>query len=296
MFEKNDKAPRLVAEIGCNHKGSMEIAEEMIMMISKFCRADYAKFQKRNPRELLTDKQYNEPHPVPTNSYGETYGEHREFLEFDVDQHKQLKEWCKFYGVGYASSVWDLTSAREITSLDPDFIKIPSGTNQHYDVLGYLCEHFGGDIHISFGMTTHEEEQNIIEFFKVRDRLKSLIVYSCTSGYPVPFEDIGLYEIKRLKESYGEKVKSVGFSGHHLGISADVAAMTLGSEWIERHFTLDRTWKGTDHAASLEPTGMRKLVRDVNNVCRALEYKQSEILEIEKPQREKLKWGIGQRG
>ncbi len=156
-------------------------------------------------------------------------------------------------------------------------------------MLGYLCEHFGGDIHISFGMTTHEEEQNIIEFFKVRDRLKSLIIYSCTSGYPVPFEDIGLYEIKRLKDSYGEKVKAVGFSGHHLGIAADVAAMTLGAEWIERHFTLDRTWKGTDHAASLEPAGMRKLVRDVNNVSRALAYKESEILEIEQPQREKLK-------
>lgn len=296
MLEKIDKAPKVVAEIGCNHKGSMEIAEEMIMMISKFCRADYAKFQKRNPRELLTDEQYYNPHPVPSNSYGDTYGEHREFLEFDLDQHKQLMDWCNHYGVGYAASVWDLTSAREITSLDPDYIKIPSGTNQHYEVLGYLCEHFSGDIHISFGMTTHEEEQNIVDFFKVRERLKSLTIYSCTSGYPVPFEDIGLYEIKRLKKSYGEKVKFVGISGHHLGIAADVAAMTLGAEWIERHFTLDRTWKGTDHAASLEPAGMRKLVRDVNNVSKALAYKQSEILEIEQPQREKLKWGVGQRG
>lgn len=296
MFKKIDGAPKVVAEIGCNHKGSMEIAEEMIMMISKFCRADYAKFQKRNPRELLTNEQYNNPHPVPENSYGNTYGAHREFLEFDIEQHKQLKEWCNHYGVGYATSVWDLTSAREVTSLNPDYIKIPSGTNQNFEVLGYLCEHFEGDIHISFGMTTHKEEQKVIDYFRDRDRLESLIIYSCTSGYPVSFENLGLYEIKRLKERYGGKVKSVGFSGHHLGIAADVAAMTLGAEWIERHFTLDRTWKGTDHAASLEPTGMRKLVRDINNVSKALTYKQSEILEIEKPQREKLKWGIGQRG
>jgi len=296
MFDKINRAPKVVAEIGCNHKGQMDIAEEMIMMIAKFCRADYAKFQKRTPKELLTEEQYENPHPVPANSYGETYGKHREFLEFDLDQHKQLMEWCKEYGVGYATSVWDLTSAKEIVSINPDYIKIPSGTNQHYDVLGYLCENYEGDIHISFGMTTKEEEKQVIDFFKEKRRSDSLIIYSCTSGYPVPFEDIGLYEIKRLIEEYGDDVKQVGFSGHHLGIAADTAAMTLGAEWIERHFTLDRTWKGTDHAASLEPEGMRKLVRDVNNVSKALAYKDKEILEIEAPQREKLKWGVGKRG
>ncbi|WP_018127131.1 N-acetylneuraminate synthase family protein [Balneola vulgaris] len=286
------KAPKVIAEIGCNHKGQMEIAEEMIMMIAKFCKADYAKFQKRNPKEVLTPEQYNMPHPVEANSYGTTYGEHREFLEFDLDQHKQLKAWCEEQGIGYSTSVWDLTSAEEITSLNPDFIKIPSGTNQHYEVLNYLCEQFAGDIHVSVGMTTHEEERKLIDFFKERGRNKSLVLYSCTSGYPVPFEDIGLYEITRLIENYGEEVKQIGFSGHHLGIAADIAAMTLGAEWVERHFTLDRTWKGTDHAASLEPEGMRKLVRDLRNVSKALNYKESEILEIEKPQRDKLKWGI----
>ncbi len=290
------KAPKTVAEIGCNHKGDMDIAKEMIMMIAKFCKADYAKFQKRNPKEVLTEEQYNNPHPNPINSYGDTYGEHREFLEFDLDQHKQLIQWCEEFGVGYSTSVWDLTSAKEIVSLNPDFIKIPSGTNQHYELLGYLCENFEGDIHISFGMTTHQEEKKVIEFFKERDRAKDLVIYSCTSGYPVPFEDIGLYEISRLIDDYKDRVKQIGFSGHHLGIAADVAAMTLGAEWIERHFTLDRTWKGTDHSASLEPDGFRKLTRDLNNVSKALDYKKDEILEIEAPQREKLKWGIGQRG
>lgn len=288
--------PKTVAEIGCNHKGDMDIAKEMIMMIAKFCKADYAKFQKRNPKEVLTEEQYNNPHPNPINSYGETYGEHREFLEFDLDQHKQLLLWCEEFGVGYSTSVWDITSAKEIVSLNPDFIKIPSGTNQHYELLGYLCENFEGDIHISFGMTTHEEEKKVIEFFEERDRANDLVIYSCTSGYPVPFEDIGLYEISRLIDNYKDRVKQIGFSGHHLGIAADVAAMTLGAEWVERHFTLDRTWKGTDHSASLEPDGFRKLARDLNNVSKALDYKKNEILEIETPQREKLKWGIGQRG
>mgnify|MGYP003325111199 CR=1 FL=1 len=96
--------------------------------------------------------------------------------------------------------------------------------------------------------------------------------------------------ILRLKDEYGEKVKSIGFSGHHLGISVDISAYTLGALIIERHFTKDRTWKGTDHAASLEPSGLSKLIRDLDATYQALTYKNEDILEIEKPQREKLKW------
>ena len=119
---------------------------------------------------------------------------------------------------------------------------------------------------------------------------KRIIIYACTSGYPVPFNELCLLEIKRLVDNFKDKVKSIGFSGHHLGIAADVAAYALGAEWIERHFTKDRTWKGTDHAASLEPSGLSKLIRDLNAVHQAMEYKSKDILDIEKPQREKLKW------
>jgi len=115
------------------------------------------------------------------------------------------------------------------------------------------------------------------------------VIYSCTSGYPVPFEDICLYEITRLREKFESRVGAIGFSGHHLGFAADTAAMTLGARWIERHFTLDRTWKGTDHAASLEPDGMRRLCRDIRNVYKALRYKSADILPIEEVQRKKLK-------
>ena len=284
------KSPKVIAEIGCNHKGEMEIAKELIMMAAKFCKADYAKFQKRNPKELLTEDEYKSPHPNPVNSYGETYGEHREFLEFDLEQHRQLVEWCNEFGIGYSTSVWDLTSAEEITTLNPDFIKIPSACNLHFEMLGFLCDNYDGDIHLSFGMTTQEEESQIISFFEDKGKATNLVIYSCTSGYPVPFEDIGLYEINRLIDSYADIVKDVGFSGHHLGIAADVAAMTLGARWIERHYTLDRTWKGTDHSASLEPDGLRRLVRDTTNVSKALTYKENEILEIEVAQRKKLKW------
>jgi len=283
--------PKIIAEIGCNHKGSMDIAKELIQTAALFCKADVAKFQKRNNKELLSEEEYNRPHPNPSNSYGDTYGAHREFLEFDVDQHRQLKKWCEEFGTEYSTSVWDVTSAKEITEINPRLIKVPSACNLNRAMLEYLADNYEGEIHLSFGMTTQEEEEKIVSFFESKQRAKDLVLYSCTSGYPVPFEDISLLEIVRIRKQFQDRVKSIGFSGHHLGIAVDSAAIALGAEWVERHFTLDRTWKGTDHAASLEPDGMRKLVRDCNAVYKSLTYKKDEILDIEDVQRKKLKNG-----
>lgn len=283
------KAPIIIAEIGCNHKGDMDIAKEMIMTAATYCKVDVVKFQKRCNRELLTPEEYNAPHPNPINSYGATYGEHREFLEFTAEQHHQLQAWCREFGVEYSTSVWDETSAKEITALKPSLIKIPSACNLNKKMLGYLCDNYEGEIHLSFGMTTKEEEERIVSFFEEKKRNKDLIIYCCTSGYPVPFEDICLLEITRLRERFASRVKGIGFSGHHLGIAVDSAAVALGAEYIERHFTLDRTWKGTDHAASLEPDGMRKLARDCRAVAKSLTFKSEDVLDIEKVQRNKLK-------
>lgn len=282
-------APRIIAEIGCNHKGDMSIAREMIMTAATYCKVDVVKFQKRCNKELLTEEEYNAPHPHPENSYGSTYGAHREFLEFTVNQHRQLQEWCKEFGVEYSTSVWDVTSAKEITTLQPKLIKIPSACNLNKPMLQYLCDNYGGEIHMSFGMTTKEEEEEIVSFFEQNGRAKDLVLYNCTSGYPVPFEDICLLELTRMRKDYENRVKAIGFSGHHLGIAVDSAAVALGAEWIERHFTLDRTWKGTDHAASLEPDGMRKLARDARAVAKALTFKEKDVLDIEMVQRNKLK-------
>ena len=284
------KKPFVIAEAGCNHMGQMEIAKDLIETAAHFCKADAIKFQKRCPKELLTPEQYNAPHPHPENSYGKTYGEHREFLEFTVDQHAQLKEWCEQAGIIYSTSVWDMTSAKEIASLKPKFIKIPSACNTHFEMLQWLCDNYDGEIQLSFGMTTHEEEEEIVKLFEANGRAKDLVLFNCTSGYPVPFKDVCLLEINRMRAAYEDRVKAIGFSGHHLRIAVDVAAYTLGADVIERHYTLDRTWKGTDHAASLEPDGIRKLVRNLNAVHEALTYKDAEILPIEKVQRDKLKY------
>jgi N-acetylneuraminate synthase len=283
------KNAKVIAEIGCNHKGDMEIAKELIKVAKIFCDADVVKFQKRHNRELLTEEQYNAPHPNPANSYGATYGAHREYLEFSLEQNRELKEYCEDLGIVYSTSTWDLTSAKEIASLNPKLIKIPSACNNNYEMLGWLCDNFKGEIHVSTGMTSKDEIEDLIAFFESKGKNKDVVLYACTSGYPVPFEDVCLLEITRLIQKYGNRVKEIGFSGHHLGIAVDIAAYTLGATWIERHYTLDRTWKGTDHAASLEPAGVRKLVRDLKAVQKALSYKSEDILDIEKVQREKLK-------
>ncbi|PWH82797.1 N-acetylneuraminate synthase [Algibacter marinivivus] len=283
------KKPYVIAEIGCNHKGDMEIAKELIKVAKIFCNVDAVKFQKRNNRELLTEDQYNQPHPNPINSYGDTYGAHREYLEFDVNQHADLKSYCEEIGITYSTSVWDLTSAKEISSLNPEFIKIPSACNNNVEMLEWLCDNYQGELHISTGMTTKSEIEDLVNLFKRKNRNKDLVLYNCTSGYPVPFEDVCLLDINILIDEYGDSVKHIGFSGHHLGIAVDVAAFTLGANIIERHYTIDRTWKGTDHAASLEPMGLRKLTRDVNAVYKALQFKSQDILPIEQVQRDKLK-------
>lgn len=283
------KEPFVIAEIGCNHKGDLAIAKEMIKMAKFFCSANAVKFQKRNNKELLTEEQYKAPHPNLDNSYGDSYGAHREFLEFSIKQHAELKKYCDELGIIYSSSVWDTTSAKEIASLKPNFIKIPSACNNNFEMLGWLCENYKGEIHISTGMTTKVEIEYLVNFFIQKKRNQDLVLYNCTSGYPVPFEDVSLLEINILTDKYRDKVKSIGFSGHHLGIAVDIAAFTLGAPIIERHYTLDRTWKGTDHAASLEPMGLRKLTRDLNAVHKALNFKKQDILPIEQIQRDKLK-------
>lgn len=283
------KCPKIIAEIGCNHKGDMQIAKELIHTAATYCKADVVKFQKRCNRELLSPEEYDAPHPNPSNSYGATYGEHREFLEFTLEQHRELQKYCRECGIEYSTSVWDVTSAKEICSLQPKLIKVPSACNLNRAMLEYLCDEFKGEIHLSLGMTTKDEIEQIVCFFEEKGRNRDLVLYNCTSGYPVPFEDVCLLELSWLRGTYADRVGGIGFSGHHLGIAVDSAAVALGAEWIERHFTLDRTWKGTDHAASLEPDGVRKLVRDCKAVYKSLTYKREEILDIEKVQRNKLK-------
>ncbi len=281
--------PKIICEIGGNHKGEFELAKEMVKIASNFCDVDVIKFQKRNNRELLSEDEFNKPHPNPENSYGETYGAHRENLEFNIDQHKELKKYCESFNKIYSSSVWDITSANEIVSLNPSIIKIPSAMNLNFPLLSHICKIYNGEIHLSLGMTFNKEIAKIIDFFENKNKLNNLVIYYCRSSYPAYEDKLNLNQISKLKYLYGDKIKSIGFSGHHPGISIDIAAYTLGAEYFERHFTLNRTFKGTDHAASLEPDGLRRLVRNLRETKIALSDWDGNLDEEETFQRNKLK-------
>jgi N-acetylneuraminate synthase len=158
-------------------------------------------------------------------------------------------------------------------------------------MLKVLRDEFKGKVHVSTGMTTKSEIEDVVKFFEETDQAKSrLVVYNCTSGYPVPFKDVCMLELVRLYDEYGERVHELAFSGHHLGIAIDIASYALGAKWIERHFTKDRTMKGTDHAASLEPEGLKKLVRNLDATHLSMSLKPTDILELESEQRDKLKF------
>jgi len=273
---------KIVSELCCNHSGSIDIAKEMIKM-SKLCGADYVKFQKRNPIKAVPVHMHDRPHPCPMHSFGETYLEHRHNLEFSLEQHIELKELCDKIDIGYSSSVWDEDSASDIISLNPDFIKIPSAMNENYVLLDMLFNDYKGDIHISLGMISKQAKKELFNY--LQDKKHKVVMYHTTSGYPVSFPEVYLMEIKYIKKIFPR----VGFSGHHLGIAIDISAYTLGVEWIERHFTLDRTSKGNDNSASLEATGLQKVCRDLKAVQKALSYKDVDYTDDEILNKEKLK-------
>lgn len=273
---------KLIAEFCCNHMGDIEVAKLMIDSLASFpkeFRPDIIKFQKRTPRLILSEKEFNSPHPNPENSFGDTYGTHREFLEFDVAQHKILKKYCEEKGFIYSTSVFDRNSVDEILSLSPKMIKISSANNTDYELLKYIDKKFNGEIHISLGMTTKKEEEII--FSSIVKNRKNLVFYACTSAYPVKSGDVCLLEIPRLKEKYGKSVKAVGFSGHHEGILYDTAAVALGAEYVERHFTLDKKLKGTDQVISLMPDEFLELSKNIKLISKDLTLKSPEILKCE---------------
>jgi len=272
----------VIAEIGCTHIGSLDRAKELAKL-AKLSGADILKTQKRNPEESTPKEWWNKPHPNSMFSYGETYLDHRKNVELDADQHASLKEYCEDIGLEYSSSVWDMTSAKQIAALGPKLIKIPSACNCNWELLNFLLEEYDGIVHISTGMIVYNERDEILA--KVAEQKHRVVIYHCTSGYPVPFESLYLKEIPKLCKLF----PNVGFSNHGYGIAMEPVAYALGARWFERHFIDDRMFKHTDAACSLEPQGLSKLVRDLKAVQKALADKPLTLDPIEKEQRDKLR-------
>jgi sialic acid synthase len=251
----------VIAEIGHNHQGSVELCESMFVAAGK-AGVNAVKLQKRDNASLYTPNFYNQPYLGPT-SFGATYGTHREFLEFSFDQYKHLKKFAEKLGLIFFATAFDVKSIDFLTELGVPAIKIASGDLRSTPLLRYAAK-TEIPLIISTGGSNIVEVKNAMNLVNP----KNVGLLQCTAAYPADPELMNLNVISTYRNSFPETV--IGLSSHDKGISFPVMAAVLGARIIEKHFTIDRSLKGTDHSFSLEPIGMEKLCRDLKNVPIAL--------------------------
>ena len=253
----------VIAEIGHNHQGNLETAKELFRA-AKECGVDAVKLQKRDNRSLYTHAMYNKPYENE-NSFGATYGEHREFLEFGMPEYKELQRFARELGLAFFATAFDFRSADFLAELNTPAFKIASGDLRNIPLLKYVAA-FQKPIVMSTGGGTIEDVQRAYD--AVMPINSQLAILQCTAGYPCAFEEMNMRVITSFRERFPDVV--VGLSSHDSGIAMVVAAYVLGARVVEKHFTLNRAMKGTDHAFSLERGGMRRVVRDLKRVRLAL--------------------------
>ncbi len=253
----------VIAEVGNNHQGSLDRAMELIAA-AKECGVDAVKLQKRDNRRLFTSALYDQPYENE-NSFGPTYGAHREALEFDRDEWQELMRFAASIDLPLFATAFDEPSADFLADLDTPAFKVASADIVNTPLLRHIAAH-GKPIVLSTGGATLEDVDRAVA--AILPLNTQLCVLQCTAAYPVEVEELNLNVITTLRERYPEVV--IGLSDHQNGISMALVAYMLGARVTEKHFTLNHAWKGTDHAFSLMPEGMRKLVRDLRRVPDAL--------------------------
>jgi sialic acid synthase SpsE len=282
---------KIVAEIGCNHQGSFAIAREMIHE-AKRCGCDYVKFQKRNLGSIptrLAEKPY-----FGENSFGETYLKHRAALEFSGMEWRDLQYEAEKVGIGFFGTAFDIPSAMFLSNINVPYLKIGSAQTRDLDFLRGIKElRHKPPIILATGMCVEQDVATAIETLDVT------ILAHTTSSYPCPENEINLHWImtgialyrKSILMARKYSVDEIGLSGHYsAGNGAiEAAAVALGATYIERHFTLDRTWKGSDQAASLEPIGMMNVVKAIRQFERAFGDGKKKIMPSEEAVIKKLR-------
>lgn len=265
----------VIAEIGHNHQGKLELAKEMFKA-AKECGADAVKLQKRDNRGLFTAAGYNKPYDNP-NSFGATYGEHREALEFGEAEYKELQAYAAELGVTMFATAFDVSSADFLEKLDMPAYKMASGDLKNIPLLTHVAK-FQKPMIISTGGGTMEDVNRAYD--AIMPINQQLCILQCTAGYPAEFNEMNLAVITTYRERFPGI--TVGLSSHDNGIAMALAAYMLGARIIEKHFTLNHTMKGTDQAFSLEPIGFRKMVRDIERVKVAIGNGVKQVYESEK--------------
>ena len=271
----------IIAEIGINHQGNIDIAKKLILQ-AKECGADAVKFQKRSISRILTKEGLEMPYDN-RNSFGKTYGEHKHALELSEDDYRELKKFTDNLGLFFSASGWDEESIDFLMEIDVPFFKMASADLSNFPLLEHTAK-TGKPIILSTGMADMDLVSNAVEL--VSKFNSNIAILQCTSTYPAQFNEINLNVIKTYLDSFPNSI--IGYSGHELGIAIPGVAVALGAKIIERHFTLDRTMKGGDHAASLEPHGFSKMVRDIRHIEDAMGIEEKELQESEKPIFKKL--------
>ena len=274
------KKTYIIAEIGLNHNGDIDIAKKLID-ISAAAGCDAVKFQKRNPDVCVPEHQKSVMRDTPWGKM--TYLEYKYKVEFNKEQYDEIDFYCKSKGISWSASPWDLDSLDFLNQYNVPFIKLPSAMITDTELLKAACK-TGKRIIISTGMSSESEVDNACSILKSNS--KDFAVLHCNSTYPAPIEELNLSCIKTLKEKYNCEV---GYSGHEFRLGTSVAAVYLGASIIERHVTLDRTMWGSDHMASVEPQGLFKLVSGIRELEKSYGDGIISVSESEKPVRDKLR-------
>lgn len=252
-----DSPPFVIAEVGHNHQGDIETCKKLIKAAAD-AGASAVKLQKRENRDLFTPDAFNAPY-LSENSFGSTYGEHREFLEFDEAQYRECIAYANECGILFFATAFDFKSADFLENLNVPAFKVASGDLKTLPLIEYIAS-FRKPIILSTGGGTLEDIDKAVGILE--ESGTEYAILQCTAAYPPSFEELNLRVIPEYIKRYPNA--TIGYSGHDSGISMPLVAYVLGARIIEKHFTLNRAMKGTDHAFSLEPQGMKKLIRDLD--------------------------------
>ena len=270
----------IIAEIGINHNGDLDIAKRLID-ISAAAGCNAVKFQKRNPDICVPEHQKNIDRDTPWGKM--TYLEYKHKVEFQKKEYDEIDVYCKDKKISWSASPWDIDSLNFLSNYKLPFIKMASASITHLKLLKKACE-TGNKIIISTGMSTEEEIDKAVDVLK--SNASDYAILHCNSSYPAPIEELNLSCIKTLKEKYNCQV---GYSGHEFRLGTSVAAVYLGAEIIERHVTLDRTMWGSDHMSSVEPQGLFKLVSGIRELETSFGNGKIFVTESEEKVKDKLR-------
>jgi len=274
------KKTYIIAEIGINHNGDLNIAKRLID-IAALSGCDAVKFQKRNPDVCVPEHQKNVMRDTPWGTM--TYLEYKYKVEFEKTEYDEIDSYCKEKGIAWSASPWDLDSLEFLNQYNLPFIKLPSAMLTNIPLIE-ACAKSDKKVILSTGMSTEKEIDIAIE--TIRKHTDNFSILHCNSTYPAPLNELNLSTIKTLKDKYNCEV---GYSGHEFRIGTTVASVYLGATIIERHITLDRTMWGTDHLSSVEPQGLIKLVKGIRELEEAFGDGIIQVTESEKIIRNKLR-------